>query len=163
MRLYKIEITSVPEESLLEPYTDEDGDTYREPNPEWKPEGWEAYIDEMADCFGQAWARRAREEGYKFFWPSTQRTYKTKESAESKAWAVRKWGGTAVVLVAEVGEFVDVEEVKRRRQEARDSDRAEKLAEKALQLTAEAETLLKKHAAPRANTGTVKLTEGYVN
>lgn len=163
MRLYKIEITSVPEDSLGAPHTDEDGETYRAPKPGWKPAGWKEYIDEMADNWGQMWAKRARDEGYTFFWPSEKRTYKTKESAESKAWAVRKRGGTAVVLVAEVGEFVDVEEVKRRRQEAKDLDRAEKLAEKALQLTAEAEALLKKHEAPRANAGTVELTEGYFN
>lgn len=141
MRLYKIEITSVPEDSLGAPHTDEDGETYREPKPGWKPAGWKEYIDEMADNWGQMWAKRSRDEDYTFFWPSEKRTYKTKESAESKAWAVRKWGGTAVVLVAEVGEFVDVEEVKRRQKEAKDLARAEKLRAKANELLQQAKEL----------------------
>lgn len=141
MRLYKIEITSVPEESLHEPYIHDDGETYRAPKPGWKPEGWEEYIDEMADNWGQMWAKRARDEDYNFFWPSEKRTYKTKESAESKAWAVRKWGGQAIVLEAEVGEFVDVEEVKRRQKEAKDLARAEKLRTKAHELLQQAKEL----------------------
>lgn len=142
MRLYKMKITGYPAEAILRVDIDDEAMTRTTVlKSGWVPEGWKEYIDEMADGFGQSWAQRAREEGYRFFWPSEKRTYKTKESAESKVWAVRKWGGTAVVLVAEVGEFVDVEEVKRRQKEAKDLARAEKLRAKATELLQQAKEL----------------------
>lgn len=140
MRLYKMEITSVPEESLGAPYTDEDGMQTRDWDPNWKPEGWKEYIDAHADE-GFQWARDAKAESYRFFWPSEKRTYLTKQAAESKAWAVRKWGGKAIVLEAEVGEFIEVGTAARNRQEIKDLEKARKLREKAEKLVKDAKEL----------------------
>ncbi|WP_413456043.1 hypothetical protein ACLQ8T_06075 [Glutamicibacter sp. FR1] len=141
MRLYKMQITNYPAEAFGKPYKDpESGETFSDFDPSWKPVGWKEWVDEVAEL-GYVWARRCREEGYPFFWPSEKRTYQTKQAAESKAWAVRRWGGQAIVLEAEVGEFVEVETAKRNRQQAKDLEKAEKLRAKAQMLKQEAEEL----------------------
>lgn len=140
MRLYKMEITSIPEESLGGPYVNEDGEEIRKFNPLWKPEGWEKHVDECIDM-GYQWAGRAKRENYRFFWPSERGTYLTKQAAEYKAWIVRRWGGTAIVLEAEVGEFVETTEAQRLRDKKRDIARAERLREKAQVLALQAALL----------------------
>jgi len=142
MRLYKMQITGLPEDYFGAPYEDpEDGEIYRGPRDDWAPEGWVEHVDEAIQYNGAPWAKSSKAEGYKFFWPSEKRTYLTKQAAESKAWAVRRWGGEAIVLEAEVGEFVEVEAAKRNRQEAKDLARAEKLRAKAEMLKQEAREL----------------------
>lgn len=142
MRLYKMQITNYPAEAFGAPYKDpESGETFSDFDRSWKPEGWKEHVDDQADNWGRSWAQDARMDNYRFFWPSEKRTYLTKEAAESKAWAVRRWGGQAVVLEAEVGEFVEVEAAKRNRQHAKDLEKAEKLRAKAEMLRREAEEL----------------------
>lgn len=152
MRLYKMQITDYPAEAFGEPYKDhESGETFSDFDRSWKPEGWKEHVDDQADNWGRSWAADARMDNYRFFWPSEKRTYLTKEAAESKAWAVRRWGGQAIVLEAEVGEFVEVETAKRNRQQAKDLEKAEKLRAKAQILKQEAEELERSAKRPDWN------------
>lgn len=140
-RLYKMQITGLPAEAMVPAKDFDPSDPIFSLDPNWKPAGWKEWVDEAADDWGREWAKRCRDEGYPFFWPSEKRTYQTKETAESKAWAVRRWGGKAIVLEAEVGEFIEVEAAKRNRQQAKDMAKAEKLRAKAEMLRREAEDL----------------------
>ena len=152
MRLYKMQITNYPPEAFGAPYKDpESGEMFSDFDRSWKPEGWKEHVDDQADNWGRTWAQDAREDNYRFFWPSEKRTFLTKEAAESKAWAVRRWGGQAIVLEAEVGEFVEVEAARRNRQDAKDLEKAKKLRAKAEMLKQEAAELERSAKQPDWN------------
>lgn len=121
MRLYKIEITSVPRESLIF-IGDTEGDNGFIRDEDWAPEGWAEHTAEMA-LEGHRWAQNSPA----FFWPSEDKHYRSRSSAAGKAAIVERWGGQARILEAEVSLFVPVEDANRRRKAHRDAKRAAKL------------------------------------
>jgi hypothetical protein len=130
MRLYKIEITSVPKESLI--FIDHgDGDDSYIADEDWVPEGWPEHTAAMA-FEGHAWAQGSPA----FFWPSEDKHYRSRSAAAGKVTIVERWGGEAILLEAEVSGFVPVEVANRRRKDARDAKRAEKLRAVADQIMA---------------------------
>lgn len=106
MRLYKIEITSIPAGS--EAY-------------DWKPAGWDEFVLSRIDEGAMWLPERA------FFWPSTDRFYRSRSSAAEKVAIVERWGGTAIILEAEVGAFIPVSEANKLRKRRRDVARVERL------------------------------------
>ncbi|SDT83875.1 hypothetical protein [Gordonia westfalica] len=70
--LYRVAITSYPEGALTF-YTDDTGEEFGYPNPDWEPEGW----DPDPGYIAQFGSRR-------FHWPSTKREYKSLSSAKSR-------------------------------------------------------------------------------
>ncbi|SDT83716.1 hypothetical protein [Gordonia westfalica] len=83
--LYRVAITSYPEGALTF-YTDDTGEEFGYPNPDWEPEGW----DPDPGYIAQFGSRR-------FHWPSTKREYKSLSSAKSRAKLIESYGATAVV------------------------------------------------------------------
>lgn len=82
--LYRVVITKYPEGALYF-YDAGDGDSYGEPDRDWRPEGWEP-DDEWLQRFGD-----------RFFWPSTKFEYKSQSSARARAKLIESYGATAVV------------------------------------------------------------------
>jgi hypothetical protein len=113
MRLFKIEITNVPA---------------------WfgvgKPDGWEKYVAEMIEE-GRNWQPDER-----FFWPSTDKFYRSRSSAAEKVAIVERWGGSARILEAEVSDFIPVAEANALRKRRRDNARIEKLRAKIREIEA---------------------------
>ncbi|UOQ56048.1 hypothetical protein MUN78_10065 [Leucobacter allii] len=75
---------------------------------QYEPEGWREYALE-------AWPEKPEYEdwpnGYKpFFWPSTKRLYTTRKAAEGRRDLINRWGGNAVVVVAEI-DWIPLEEM----------------------------------------------------
>lgn len=130
MRLYKIEITSVPRESLISVGDPADNGTFIH-DEEWVPEGWAEHAAEMAQD-GHRWAEGAPS----FFWPSEDKHYLSRSSAAGKVAIVERWGGEAILLEAEVSAFIPVEDANLRRKKQRDAKQAEKLRTAADQLMA---------------------------
>lgn len=128
MRLYKIEITSVPRESLIF-IGDTEGDNGFIRDEDWAPEGWAEHTAEMA-LAGHAWAQ----DSPAFFWPSEDKHYRSRSAAADKVAIVERWGGEARLLEAEVSSFIPVEEANRRRKAARDAKRAARLRAAANQI-----------------------------
>lgn len=62
------------------------------------PDGWAQHVAEMG------WPADTE-----FFWPSTKRTYITREAAEGRASLINRWGGNAEVVVA-VAEWLPIAE-----------------------------------------------------
>ena len=118
-RMYKMEITKYPDGAIYE--WDEGA---FDVNEDWEPEGWAEYSDNE---FGNYMP---------FFWPSQSKIYRSRSSAQSKVDIVRMWGGEAVILEAELSEFVPIEVANARRKRARTSVRIEKLRQKIAELEA---------------------------
>lgn len=87
-------------EDERDPYDD---DVLREMDEaeHFEPEGWREYALEMwpdGPREGEYWPN-----GYKpFFWPSDKRLYTTRKAAEGRRDLINRWGGNAVVVVAEI-------------------------------------------------------------
>lgn len=113
MRLYKIEITEKPAGS--EEY-------------DWKPAGWEEFVAEQIEA-GWTWIPERA-----FFWPSTEKFYRSRSSAADKVSIVERWGGKAIILEAEVGDFIPVSEANALRKRRRNNVRIEKLRAKIRQI-----------------------------
>lgn len=105
MRLYKMEITSVPAEF----------------NDDREPEGWAEFVAQEIER-GRNWSPDKP-----FFWPSEDKFYRSRSSAASKVAIVRRWGGDAQVLEAEVGAFIPVPQMNALRKRRRDNVRIAKL------------------------------------
>lgn len=143
MRLYKMEMTALPDAAKMTVAGDWDivesryGRIWEEladgfvvvQDPEWIPEGWGLHVAAMG------W-----EEG-DFFWPAEHKHYRSRSSAVEKKSIVERWGGQAVILEAEVSAFVPVEEANMRRKMQRDAQRAEKLRAAANRIMASHEAL----------------------
>lgn len=133
-KLYKILITEIPEacDSLRWVFDDDLQAHVR--TRDWKPAGWTEYVYERI-LGGAKW-----DENQHFFWPSEEKTYRSRSAAADKVAIVERWGGKAIILEAEVSSFIPVTEANRRRQETRDRARAEKLRAKADQILAKHES-----------------------
>lgn len=120
MRLYKMEITQWPAEMIEHNrrLSNEDFSLYSG----WKPLGWAKFVAQEIER-GRSWSPDER-----FFWPSEDKLYRSRSSADDKAGIVRRWGGDAVVLEAEVGEFIPVTEANKRRKRTRNAARIARLA-----------------------------------
>lgn len=105
MRLYKMEITSVPAEF----------------DNDWEPEGWAEFVAQEIER-GRRWLPDTP-----FFWPSEDKFYRSRSSAADKIAIVRRWGGDAQILEAEVGPFIPATEMNARRKLRRDTARIAKL------------------------------------
>jgi hypothetical protein len=118
--MYKIEITEIPAEcDELRIVMCDDG--FLRMTRDWKPEGWEEYVAErIAD--GANW-----EPDQHFFWPSENKMYLSRSSAQEKVDIVERWGGKARLLEAELSEFIPVEEANQRRKRARNAKTVERL------------------------------------
>lgn len=128
MRLYKMQITGYPDEAIDRVEVDYEARTrINVLNSGWAPEGWKEHVDQAIEINDALWAKHAKAEGYKFFWPSQDNTYLSRSAAVGKKNLVEYWGGTAIVLEADVSEFVEMGEAKRIRQHAQDLAKAEKL------------------------------------
>lgn len=124
MRLYKIMITKEPEtvtENHIYVFRDEHNLPYEQVTPEQHladPElrkKWEASGIPSKELF------------YRFFLPSEKKLYRSRSSAQDKVDIVRRWGGEAVLLEAEVSEFIPIEEANLRRKNERNQARIRKL------------------------------------
>lgn len=127
MRLYMIKIIGRPAESLASIDIAEDGTRVGRGLSGWKPEGWDAFTAAMA-LEGHRWA----EESPGFFWPSETKRYFSRSSAADKVAIVKRWGGEAILLEAEVGEFIPTDSANAIRKEKRDQKRVEALKAKIL-------------------------------
>lgn len=118
MKLYKIEITEHPKRTT--PYGRADGVV------EEYPKGLEtAWLDHCHELFG---------EFRSFFTPSESKLYRSRSSAADKVRIVERWGGKARILVADVGEFVPVAEVAKRRKIAALDQSIAKLIDERMEL-----------------------------
>lgn len=159
MRLYKAVITDIPAAAKI-PFTSTfdfcDGDTPEDwgfktwddaetlvQDPNWKPDGWEAFIDEMAKR-GHSWAADCANDSYLFFWPKLGDMYKSRSSARDKAKIAEKWGATVTIFEAEVGEFKPVAEMNAHRKHNRDIARAHKIRDEGYRLQARADAELRR-------------------
>jgi len=116
-RMYKMEITKYPDGAIYE--WDEGAFDI---NEDWEPEGWQEYSEEK---FG----------AYKpFFWPKQNKLYQSRSAAQSKVDIVRRWGGEAIILEAELSEFIPVQEANKRRKQKTLLTRLEKAVDKAQNL-----------------------------
>lgn len=115
MRLYKIQIIGRPAESLDRVELEEDGTRTGYGLPGWKPAGWDVHVENMG------W-----EPGTEFFWPSTGPFF-SRSTARDKQRIVQRWGGEAIILEAEVLNFIPVTEANALRKRRRDSVRIAKL------------------------------------
>jgi len=142
MRLYKMQITSVPEEAILRVDIDHEAKTRTIVfDSKWQPEGWREHVDDAIEFNDAFWAKRAKDDGYRFFWPKQDKVYLSRTTAVGRKNLVEFWGGKAIVLEAEVGEFIEAETAKRNRQLDRDIAKAGRLREKAEKLQQEANKL----------------------
>lgn len=149
MKLYKMKITGYPFESLKKYTPDnhleflsskpeerinienwESGDLcYKDPR--WIPDGWVEWVKEAAS-YGDRWAvNKVDRNDYSFFWPSQDKIYRSRTSARDKQLIAQRWGAKAIILEAEVGEFVEVNEARNRRERERNIERARRLEAKA--------------------------------
>lgn len=152
-RLYKAEFISGPSvayewrtaetvppylhDEAVNAWTTPDGTEYLlMPIPGWKPAGWVEHVDYMAGE-GYQWAKDCIEQGYRFFWPKTGQIYKSRASAQNTVDIIEQWGGEAVVLEC-TPEWVPVDEANRRRKQARNQVRIDKLRAKIAELEATA-------------------------
>lgn len=93
--LYRVQITSFPDGAMIQsPYcSDEcawcDGNDCFYPDREWSPEGWDP-DPEWIERFG-------RDTGAQFFWPSTDREYKSRSSAMTRKRLIESYGATAII------------------------------------------------------------------
>ncbi|MGW5518466.1 hypothetical protein [Nocardia africana] len=78
--LYRVQIVAYPEGS----WNDDEYGSYK--NPEWEPEGWDP-DDEYIDRFGSS----------QFFWPKTNRDWKSRSSALKRKRLVESYGATAII------------------------------------------------------------------
>lgn len=122
MRLYKMEITQWPAEMIEHNRRLSNEEFSLDSDSGWKPEGWVEFVAQEIER-GRSWSPDER-----FFWPSEDKLYRSRSSAEDKAGIVRHWGGKAVILEAEVGEFIPVVEANKRRKRTRNAARIAKLA-----------------------------------
>lgn len=147
-RLYKAEFISGPDEAYewflaaaVPEYLHDDAvDSRNEsgtevllmPVPGWKPDGWVEHVDCMASE-GHPWAGDCVEQGYRFFWPKTGRIFKTRSAAQNTVDIIERWGGKAVVMEC-TPDWTPVDEANRRRKQARNQVRIDKLRAKIAEL-----------------------------
>lgn len=131
-RLYKILITEVPEacDELGWKFDPELGGHVR--HRAWKPAGWDEYVRARI-IDGAKW-----DEDQHFFWPSEDKTYRSRSAAADKVGIVERWGGKAIILEAEVGSFVPATEAVAKRKRIRDQKRIDALKAKIAAIDPEA-------------------------
>lgn len=98
MRLYKVEITSYPDD-----------------RDEWRPANWLSDPERRAE-----WVERHGDD--RFYWPSTNRIYKARSSAKGLADLIESYGATVVILEAEPV-WVSIEEANAYRKRQRNNRR----------------------------------------
>ncbi len=133
-RLYKAEMTGFPAEALywlredLIPEwldgrsegqeTRADGEWYAFEDTTWEPEEWPEYVlaNQLID------RRETERQGHtvymSFCWPSTDRIYKSRSSAQARVDLIEMWGGKAVLLETTT-DWTPVEVANRRRAQER--------------------------------------------
>ena len=146
-RLYKAEMTGFPAEALYwlredkipewldgcseDQETRADGEWYAFEDTTWEPEEWAEYV-----VVNQLIDRRETEQlGHTvymdFFWPSTDRIYKSRSSAQARVDLIEMWGGKAVLLETTT-DWTPVEVANRQRKIQRlEARRAKKLMDAA--------------------------------
>lgn len=125
MRLYRIEITHLPE--TVNEYRD--GEPYYDP---WgEPVTPTLVTKHLADpVLRKQWEDENPDRAdvnYDFFWPSETKLYRSRSSARDKVKIVERWGGEARILEAEVGEFIPIQEANQLRKQQRAQERIDKL------------------------------------
>ena len=128
MKLYKAQNVAAEQDEADE-YTVRDDDGF---GP-WTevagaPEGWDAYCQEK-------WG-----EEREFFIPSDRPIYRSRSSAQARVNLINRWGGSAVLVEADV-DWVPVEVANARRRNKRRLDRAAKLQREALKLIGNVEDI----------------------
>lgn len=81
--LYRVQVIEYPGESWIET---EHG-SY--PNPDWQPEGW-APDEEWIERFGHV-------TGARFFWPTTEKEWKSRSSAARRKNLIESYGATCII------------------------------------------------------------------
>lgn len=115
MRLYKIEITERPLVSLYE--------------RQWHDGTEIGYIRLSDDEMHAKWVE-AFGDDESFYLPSETKLYRSRSSAQDKVRITERWGGKAVILEAEVSEFIPVAEANARRKIQAMNERANRLQSK---------------------------------
>lgn len=111
MRLYKIQITHYPPMVAEEHYEDDvHYSTYHLANPSLR-DAWEAS------------GITGKDSHYHFFMPSETKLYRSRSSARDKQRIVERWGGKAIILEAEVSDFIPTQDAKRKREITRLEER----------------------------------------
>lgn len=134
-KLYKILITEIPAAcDDLRLVWNDDAQAYVR-SRDWKPAGWTEYVRERI-LDGANWS-----EDQHFFWPSQNKTYRSRSAAAEKVAIVERWGGKAIILEAEVSAFIPVAQAKAQRAYQRKLAQVEKAEAKAADLMNEARIL----------------------
>lgn len=134
-KLYKILITEVPEDCDSLRWVWDDKFQAHVRSRDWKPAGWTEYVRERI-LDGAKWS-----EDQHFFWPSQDKTYRSRSTAAEKAAIVERWGGKAIILEADVSAFVPVKQAKAQRAYQRKLAQVEKAESRAEELMNEARIL----------------------
>lgn len=148
MRLYKAVITDIPAEAKVNfwkhfPELSAIDDSPEEwgystwdfaetliQNPDWKPIGWEKFINEMAERGDCQWAVDLAVDSYPFVWPNMGGMFQSRSAARARAKRAERWGATVTIMEAEVSEFVPVAEANARRKIQAMNERADRLQSK---------------------------------
>lgn len=139
-KLYKILITEVPAVcDDLRWEWDEDVQALVRTRG-WKPAGWVEYVRERI-LDGAKWS-----EDQHFFWPSEDKTYRSRSTAAGKVAIVERWGGKAIILEADVSAFVPAVQAKAKRSYERKMAQVHRVEAKAAALLNEARILKMKSA-----------------
>ncbi|WP_280320178.1 hypothetical protein [Nocardia wallacei] len=83
--LYRVQIVEYPEGALI---TDENDPRCGEPDPDWKPEGWDPE-EYWIDTHGRGSAN--------FFWPSTYKEWRSRGPAVARKALIESYGAKAIV------------------------------------------------------------------
>jgi len=113
-RLYRVGIVKYPEDAwILRGALD--GERAWELDREFRPAGWLSDPEVRG-----AWVKRHGDD--RFYWPSTQRIFRSRSSAKRLADLIESYGATAIILEAEPA-WEPIAEANRRRKRARNTKR----------------------------------------
>ena len=153
-RLYKAEMTGFPPEALIWRHENDvpeweagfevaeetrtDGVWYALEDPSWVPDDWAEYVltNQLID------RRETERQGHTvymgFHWPSTERIYKSRSSAQDRVNLIEMWGGKAE-LMETTTDWIPVSKANARRRNKARLERIEKLDAEAQRIADEME------------------------
>jgi hypothetical protein len=154
-RLYTVQITEYPGDSLVwkreddmeeweygsevETSEDEDGYTwFGFQDPDWMPDEWPEYAAAHHIVDHRATSKAGTTIYARFFWPSTDRIYRSRSSAQHRVDLINRWGGAAILVETDT-DWQPVTVANARRRNARRRAQIARLREQANRLAADME------------------------
>lgn len=83
--LYRVQIVEYPEGALKH---DEHEPDWMDPDPEWQPEGWDP---------GRDWIEACGRGSADFFWPSTDKEWRSRSSAAKRKKLIESYGAKCII------------------------------------------------------------------